>query len=351
MSEFLDDIRSQEGVLRHLLEAYRGRLRPQLDLAADLLDRHPDRPVLVVGMGSSLFAGASLAGLLGRRSRIVVVEDAGELLHYRLESAARAGAIVAISQSGRSIETIRVVEALRGRNECPILALVNDEASPLAAAADVVLPMLAGSEGAISTKTYTASLAALIALGDVRSSEPIGSEELDRAVDAAGRLATDESVGRAAADHLGDARALIVLGRGPAVGVAAYGALAIKEAAAMPAEAMSGGAFRHGPIELVGGDLGVIVLAPAGRTTDLLVGIATQTAELGTPTWLITDAGHASTMAAPANLLVSPLLPDVAEDVAPLALAVPLQLMAAALADRVGRSGTTVVASKVTDRE
>lgn len=349
MSEFLDDIRSQASLLGALLEDYRGRLRPQLERASDLIGHRPDRPVLLTGMGSSLFAGTSLAGMLARRGRIALVEDAGELLHYGLGTLAGAGVLVVVSQSGRSYETVRVVEEARSAGGLPIVAVVNDETSPLARAADVVLPMLAGSEGAISSKTYLASLAVLLLLGDTGGGT-IDGQDLERAIEFVDEVARDGTLGREVADHLGPSDALVLVGRGPSLGVAQYGALAIKEAAAMPAEAMSGGAFRHGPIELAGGSVGIVVLAPAGKTTDLLVTIATETAGLGMPTWLVTTAASAPT-GTPPTLRVSPILPDLAEDVSALAIALPVQLAAAALADRAGRPGTTLLAPKVTDRE
>lgn len=352
MSIFLDDVRSQATVLRGLLETYRGGRRPLVRSAAELVGRHPDRPLMVVGMGSSLSAGRILPALLAPSGRLVVLEDAGELLHYGLGAAARAGAIVAISQSGRSYETVRAIEMLRATDGPPMLVLVNDADSPLAAAGDVVLPLAAGAEATIATKTYLAAMTALLLVVAECSPALVDATAIDRAVATIDALDEDEALGPRAAEHLAAASALIVVGRGPALGSAMYGALTIKEAAAIPAEGMSGGAFRHGPVELTEGEAGFVVLAPAGRTTDLLVGIAVETAERGAPTWLITDEAHAFGRDAPPSLLVSPVLPDVPEELAPLALAVPLQLAAAALAERVGRrAGVMAVATKVTDRE
>lgn len=352
MSSFLDDVRSQASVVRSLAAAYRGDVHPLVVRAAELIGRDPQQPLLVVGMGSSLSAGRILSGVLAERGRVVVLEDAGELLHYGLGAATRAGVIVAISQSGRSFETVRAVEALRSQHPTPVVALVNDPSSPLAAAGDVVLPLLAGTEAAIATKTYLAAMTALLLVVAEEAPGLLDPADLARAADAIERLAGDESIGRCAAEHLGAAPALVIVGRGPALGVAAYGALTIKEAAAIPAEGMSGGAFRHGPVELAETEVGIVVLAPAGRTTGLLVGIARETAERGAPTWLITDTAHAPAGRLPDALLVSPVLPDLPEEVAPLALAVPLQLAADALARRLGRrAGVTTVATKVTDRE
>lgn len=352
MNPFLEDVRAQPDALRRLLGSYRGELRPRLLEAAAAIDRHPDRPLLVVGMGSSLSAGRILPALFAARSRVVLLEDAGELLHYGLGTLDSVGAVVAISQSGRSFETVRLAESLRARHAVPVVALVNDEASPVAVTSDIVLPLLAGPEAAVATKTYLAAMAVLVLLAAESPARVVDGSALDGAVDALEPLVRDASIGPAAARHLAGVRALIVVGRGPALGTASYGALTIKEAAAIPAEAMSGGAFRHGPLELTESDVAIVVLAPAGRTNRLMTGLAAEIAERGRPTWLITNSDGAVDRNGPSELLVSAIGPVLPEEVAPLVLAVPLQLAAEALAAQVGRrAGVTSVATKVTDRE
>jgi len=164
-------------------------------------------------------------------------------------------------------------------------------------------------------------------------------------------LQLHETDGVRGARHLASCPVIVVVGRGPSLGAADYAALTIKETAAIPAEAMSGGAFRHGPLELSESDLGVVVLAPAGATADLGAGIAREVAALGRPTWLLADAAPTSRSDDPAALPVT-AVPDLPEPLAQLACAVPLRVAAAELTRSAGRlAGVTVVATKVTDRE
>ena len=100
MSAFIADVAAQPAVVRRVLAAAGGRLQVPLRAATTLLERHPERPVLVVGMGSSLSAGRIVHSLLVPTGRTVLLEDAGELLHYGLGAVANAGCIIAISQSG-----------------------------------------------------------------------------------------------------------------------------------------------------------------------------------------------------------------------------------------------------------
>lgn len=350
MSGFVADVAAQPTVVRRLLAAAEGRLDPPLRAAAALLQRHPERPVLVVGMGSSLSAGRIVHSLLIPAGRLVLLEDAGELLHYGLGAVANAGCVIAISQSGRSAETVQVIDQLRGRRRVPVVAVVNDPGSPVAAGADVVLDVDVGLEAAVATKTYVATIAALALLvGRIVPGAPT-REDLARAADEM-ELQLHETDGTRGAQHLACCPAIVVVGRGPSLGAADYAALTIKETAAIPAEAMSGGAFRHGPLELTESDLGFVVLAPAGATADLGATIAREVASRGRPTWLLADAAQASRSDSPATLLVT-VVPDLPEPLAQLACAVPLQLAAAELARAAGRhAGVTLVATKVTDRE
>lgn len=348
---FLEDVRAQGGMLRSLVAAYRGDLRPRLEQAAGLLASEPDRHVVIVGMGSSLSAGRVLRPLLAANGRVALVEDAGELLHYGLGAVRAAGVVIAISQSGRSIETVRVVERLRERDPVPVISLVNDGASPVAASADLVLPLLAGRESAVATKTYVAATAVLLALAQAAGLVRLPLEELEALADRMDGQAAEVMAIERIVEPFAGTRALIVVARGPALSVAHYAALTIKESAALPTEAISGGEFRHGPLELTAAGIGLVVLAPAGPTVELGVGLAHEVAATGRPTWLLTDQGHTPREPARSTLSVSPL-PDGPEVLAPLACIVPLQLAAAALARARGReAGVTLVATKVTERE
>mgnify|MGYP003336748284 FL=1 len=270
-----------------------------------------------------------------------------ELHQGDLPAHVRFGAVVAFSQSGRSYETVAAVERLRGLAPAlPAVAVVNDLASPLAAAADVALPLLAGSEANVATKTYVASVGVALMLARGGLDDALASDLL-RAADAMEALAAS-GAGEAGAAFLGDCPGMIVIGRGPALGAAHYAALTTKESAARSVEAMTGGAFRHGPLELVGATTGVVVIAPDGPTTTLGAALARETAGLGSPTWLI--GGPADGTGAP-RLLVTPL-PELPEALAALAAVVPLQVAAAGYARAAGREpGMTRIATKVTDRE
>ncbi|WP_147371140.1 SIS domain-containing protein, partial [Meiothermus luteus] len=165
--------------------------------------------------------------------------------------------LLAFSQSGESPDVVEAVAAYR-RQGVLTLALVNREDSPLARAAEVVLPLHAGEERAVAaTKSFLAMLAATVHLlahlleeSRLRSALPLLPEALHRALEAGGELA-----------YLEDAEDLFVLGRGFAYPVALEAALKLKEVASLHAEGFSAAEFLHGPQALLEPGFPVLALA------------------------------------------------------------------------------------------
>jgi glucosamine--fructose-6-phosphate aminotransferase (isomerizing) len=165
-----------------------------------------------------------------------------------------------ISQSGRSPDLLLSAEAAKEAGAL-VVALVNDEASPLAALADIVLPMRAGPEQSVAaTKSYLASLSAVARLAVMWSGDRARQAALDdlpEALSAAWALDWSEAIG-----DFADASSLFVLGRGSTLGIAQEAALKFKETCAIHAEAFSIAEVAHGPMELVTDRFPVLVLAP-----------------------------------------------------------------------------------------
>src|SRR5688572_25376433 len=132
---------------------------------AAMLRRAPPRTVMTLGRGSSDHAATFAKYLIETRLGIPTASAAPSVASlYGATSRAEAMLCLAISQSGRSPDLIAGVEAAKAGGAAT-LVLVNDVDSPLAAAADHVLPLHAGPERSVAaTKSFIASLAALVAL-------------------------------------------------------------------------------------------------------------------------------------------------------------------------------------------
>jgi len=188
-----------------------------------------------------------------------------------------------ISQSGASPDLLRSAEAARDAG-AHVVALVNAENSPLAALAETVIPLQAGPEKSVAaTKSFIGSLTAVLHLTAHwrRDTELLGAlhklpEQLRRA------FALDWSP---LVDGLRDMRDLFVLGRGYGLAAAQEAALKLKETCALHAEAFSSAEVRHGPMELVGPRLPVLLFAQQDHALAGVLATADDFRRRGADVW------------------------------------------------------------------
>jgi glucosamine--fructose-6-phosphate aminotransferase (isomerizing) len=240
------------------------------------LRSEPPRFVVTCARGSSDSA-ATYAKYLIELSLGTVVASVGPSISsvYRVKLRMRDALFLAISQSGRSPDLLALARAARADGALTV-AIVNDAASPLAVACEIVLPLHAGPEASIAaTKTYLASLAAVLQMVAEWSDNAAlrdAVSRLPRALHAA--LATDW---RQAAGLLASARDLYVIGRGVGYAAAQEVALKFKETCGLHAEAISAAELMHGPLALAGTDFPVLIL---GQDDEALVSLKAMAAEL-----------------------------------------------------------------------
>lgn len=220
---------------------------------------------------------------------------------------ARGALCIAISQSGRSPDLLRTVEAYKTAGAFTV-AVVNDAASPLASLTDETLLLHAGPERSVAaTKSYITSLVALAALAAHWAD--------DRALlDALARLPGDLAHAfdldwGAALTALSGATNLFVMGRGYSLAVAQEAALKLKETCALHAEAFSSAEVRHGPMAIVGEGFPILAFATSDKVGDDVRTAAGEFEARGA-TVAIADASdptaHLPTIAA--NPIVEPIL-------------------------------------------
>ena len=214
---------------------------------------------------------------------------------------------IAISQSGRSPDLLATVEA-HAKAGAEVVALVNDEASPLAAMADTLLALSAGPERSVAaTKSCIAAMAGLAALvaawsGDAALQVAVDAlpEQLERAV------ALDWS---AAVEPLADATQMFVIGRGYGFGVAQECALKLKETCQIQAEPFSAAEVRHGPMAIVGPGFPVLALATSDAAGDDVMAVVETFAGRGATVLAAhVDDEHAVLPALAAHPAVQPIL-------------------------------------------
>ena len=213
---------------------------------------------------------------------------------------------LAISQSGRSPDLLATAEAAK-RGGARIVAMVNDEASPLAELADVTLGLKAGPELSVAaTKSYICALAAIAQLVGAwtRNSELNAAlATLPDTLTEASRLDWSPAV-----EALKTARNLYVLGRGPGYAIAQEAALKFKETCGLHAEAFSAAEVKHGPMALVGEGFPVLIFAQRDQTEAGVLALAAQLAADGAQVLLA--GGPASNLlpTLPAHPVLEPIV-------------------------------------------
>lgn len=258
------------GLLGELHEASAAVTRQANSLAAPLaalIARIKRRPevVLTCARGSSAHAATFAKHLIERYLGIPVAAAAPNIATvYRRPLALREQLVLTISQSGRSDDLIEMTAMARAAGAVTA-AIVNDAQSPLAAAAEFVLPLGAGPEVSVAaTKSFVASLAALLRLVAAWKDDAVmrlACARLPDRLDAAARLDWSEAIA-----PLTEAASLIAVGRGPTLAIAREAALKLKETCALHAEAFSTAEFRHGPIALISGAYPVLAFGTADES-------------------------------------------------------------------------------------
>lgn len=286
---FYREIREQPDALGLCAGRYdSGEDAAMLKKAAGMLAS--SRRIIVTGMGTSLYAPYLWELELADVPVTVVRRDASELLHFGMSSIRGGDCVVAISQSGESAETRRVVEGIGGKAK--IIAIVNNPESSIARAADVVLPLHAGCEASISTKTYTNTLAILYLVSSAIKGQDAGKTagELQAVADIMrSSLPETSDCAAEAASAFEGVTALHCIARGRDFITALQWALIVKEGASVFSEALTSGLFRHGPIELAGNVHDAAFIVSRGCKPELTLGLAEETARYGSRVLVVTD--------------------------------------------------------------
>jgi glutamine---fructose-6-phosphate transaminase (isomerizing) len=218
---------------------------------ADELRRRDPAFVATVARGSSDHAAAYLASLAGIvAGRATASLPPSLVTRYGASLSFERAFVVSLSQSGASPDIVRTLEAARAGGAVTA-AIVNQADSPLARAAEFVLPQHAGPELSVAaTKSVVATLAACARLVAAWRRDRALLAALERLPERLGEaLACDWSPALPALERV---TRLYVVGRGPGLGVAEETALKLKETSGVLAEALSAAEVQHGPKAVIG---------------------------------------------------------------------------------------------------
>jgi glucosamine--fructose-6-phosphate aminotransferase (isomerizing) len=275
-------------------------------------------------------------------ARVPAVTELGSEVRYRKPVFGPTDLVVAVSQSGETLDTLAAVKAAR-IGGAKVLAICNVVDGAIPRASDGALYTHAGPEiGVASTKCFTTQLAALL-LFAVYLGLSRGTLSADRARSVLQALVETSShmrdvLGRARqvlaiARRYHASRDMLFLGRGLGYPIALEGALKLKEIAYVHAEGYAAGEMKHGPIALIDEAMPVVVIAVRDSHYDkTLSNVEEVRAREGQVIAVATEGDHEIERVAQHVIRI----PEVDESVTPLLTVVPLQLLAYYIADLKG---------------
>lgn len=279
-----------------------------------------------------------IEGLAG----LPVEVDYGSEFRYRNPLLLKNSLLLAITQSGETVDTLAAMEEARQRG-IPSVAVVNVVGSQAARLADGVLYLNAGPEiGVASTKAFTSMLVAqylfALYLGQVRGVIP--PDQIKRCMrnlvelpNLIGDVLESENNYEALARAYCERAHFLYLGRGINYPIALEGALKLKEISYIHAEGYPAGEMKHGPIALIDENMPVVAIVVRDRVHDKMVSNVEQVKARGGIVIAVANEGD-DKVAEKADHVI--WLPETSPWLTPVLTVLPLQLLAYHIAVRRG---------------
>lgn len=292
--------------------------------------------VFVLAAGTSLNAGMAGKIAIEHWAGIPVEVEVASEFRYRDPIVNGRTLVIAISQSGETIDTIAAAEHARTQG-APVIAITNVVGSTLARMADGVLYTRAGPEIAVaSTKAFTTQIVAclVLALHLAQRKDRIFASEvsdilasLDELPGLIRRVVEDDAAIRVAAERFKDVGYTMFIGRHASLPIAYEGALKLKEISYLHAEAFPAGEMKHGPIALIEPGSLVVAVAHDGHVFSKMVSNIQEVRARGASVLAIGTEASRAVLELHADMVIT--VPDSPHELAtPVLSVLPLQLYA-----------------------
>ena len=298
--------------------------------------------VFIVACGTAYHAGLVAKYAIEHWTRIPCEVELASEFRYRDPVLDRSTLVVAISQSGETMDTLMALRHAK-EQKARVLAICNTNGSTIPRESDAVLYTHGGPEIAVaSTKAFLTQLVACYLVG-LHLAQVRGVMYADEAASVVAQLQEMPAALATVLDRMAPVRALarelagvstvLFIGRHVGYPVALEGALKLKELAYMHAEGFAAGELKHGPIALIedGTPVICVVPSPAGRGVlhDKIVSNIQEVRARGARTIVIAEESDRAVLPYADHLIAVPKTPTL---LAPLVTTVPLQVFAAEVA-------------------
>ena len=302
--------------------------------------------IIVIACGTAAYAGHVARYAIEHWCRIPTEVELAHEFRYRDPIVNEKTLVVALSQSGETMDTLMAVRHARQQG-AKVIAISNTRGSSIPRESDAALYTHAGPEIAVaSTKAFLAMIAATYLFGlylaQLRGnmfSDEVHAvlNELRQMPEKIQQVIDSEDDVKAIANKMHDARTVLFLGRHVGFPVALEGALKLKEIAYLHSEGFAAGELKHGPIALVEEGQPVFVIVPSPRGRDVLhskvVSNIQEIRARGAVTIVIAEEGDTAVEEYATHIIRIPQSPTLMQ---PLLAPVPLQIFACAVAEAKG---------------
>ncbi|HEV2954054.1 MAG TPA: SIS domain-containing protein [Candidatus Dormibacteraeota bacterium] len=285
MSQFLTEIRQQPEVARRILDSALERVQ----FVADAIRAAGVKGLILAARGSSDHGATYGRFLFEVRNKLAVsLASPSVYTHYQSPPVLEGFGVMGISQSGSSPDVVAVIKEAR-RQGALTIALTNQPASDLSAAAEHVLPMGAGPELSVpASKTYTATLLVLALLSSGLDPDPAFTQALHEVPEALAMTLELEPRIADWAPLLAENR-MLILGRGYHFATAQEIALKLTETSYLWTQANSVADFLHGPVSVVEPGLASLLVDANGPAQGDLRNLARTLGDRGARVMRMTD--------------------------------------------------------------
>jgi glucosamine--fructose-6-phosphate aminotransferase (isomerizing) len=298
--------------------------------------------VTLIACGTAWHAALVGKFMIEELCRVPVEVDYSSEFRYRDPVVGPQTLVLAVSQSGETLDTLAGVKEARER-DCHTFAICNVVGSSITREVEGVLYTHAGPEiGVAATKTFTAQIAALylfaLYFGRKRGTLDAGRERelladlvrVSQQIETVLRLDTELE---RLAHQFHTKSDFLYLGRGINYPIALEGALKLKEISYIHAEGYPAGEMKHGPIALITEEMPVVILAPKDKVYEKVLG---NIQEVKARDGIVIAVSSEGDEELPRKVDHCLSIPRTSPLLTPLLLAIPMQLLAYHVAVRKG---------------
>lgn len=331
--EIFDQARSVTDTIAGRLDFEHQRIQlPELNLSEEQARRL--NRLVTVACGTSYYSGLVGKFYIEHMAKLHVEVDYGSEYRYRDPIIDSSSAVLAITQSGETVDTLAAMEEARDK-EAVLWSIVNAVGSQAMRVADGYITMNAGPEiGVASTKAFTSSIVdqylLALYLAQLRGTLPIETQQqyaLDLAhlPDLVSRTLECDDMVAELASELYQYRDFLFLGRGINYPIALEGALKLKEISYIHAEGYPAGEMKHGPIALIDENMPVLAIALKDDLYDKMISQIEQAKARGGIVIALATEGDRLIASKADHVLYVPETPPL---LSPVVAVIPLQMLA-----------------------